>query len=153
IVDGFQQLVKDFAYWRAATVGLHGARTKEDRAWFAQDLARREALTLRDLGVWAHYVGDASQPLHLTVHFNGWGKYPNPNNYSDERTVHARFESSFVAANVKVADVRALLRPYEPCGCGAAERTVRYLGRTLAEVETVYRFEQRAPFAKEGVPV
>jgi hypothetical protein len=149
IVDGFQQLVKDFAYWRATGVGLRAAKTKEDRDYFAKDHARRELLTLRDLGIWAHYVGDASQPLHVTVHFNGWGNFPNPNNYSTDRTLHARFESNFVNRNVQLAEVRALMRPYEPCGCGAAERTVRYLGRTLEQVETVYKFEQRAAFAKD----
>ncbi len=71
IVDGWQQLVKDFAYWRAASVGARTARTAADRAWFDTDRRRREALTLRDLGVWSHYVGDASQPLHVSVHFDG----------------------------------------------------------------------------------
>ncbi|WP_420240969.1 hypothetical protein [Roseiterribacter gracilis] len=148
LVDGFQQLVKDFGYYRAALVGERTAKTKEDRAFFAKDRARRELLTLRDLGVWSHYVGDASQPLHVTSHYNGWGDFPNPNKYSTDKTLHSRFESAFVRDNIKVADVRAAMHPYDPCGCGVADRTVRYLGRTLAHVETVYQMEARAPFAK-----
>ncbi|MDB5367850.1 MAG: Nuclease [Rhodospirillales bacterium] len=148
IVDGFQQLVKDFAYYRADLAGERSAGNKEDREFFAKDRARRELLTLRDLGVWSHYVGDASQPLHVTLHFNGWGDFPNPNKYSTDKTVHSRFESGFVRDNIKVAEVRAAMHPYDPCGCGPADRTVRYLGRTLAHVETVYQMEARAPFAK-----
>lgn len=148
LVDGFQQLVKDFGYYRAALVGEKNAKTREDREFFVKDRQRRELLTLRDLGVWAHYVGDASQPLHVTSHFNGWGDGPNPNNYSTDKTLHSRFESAFVRDNIKVADVRAAMRPYEPCGCGVADRTVRFLGRTLTQVETVYQMEARAPFAK-----
>ena len=38
IVDGWQQLVKDFAYWRADQVGARTAKlTPADRAWFAAD--------------------------------------------------------------------------------------------------------------------
>jgi hypothetical protein len=35
-------------------------------------------LILRDLGVWSHYVADASNPMHTTIHSDGWGEYPNP---------------------------------------------------------------------------
>jgi hypothetical protein len=45
----------------------------EERAWFEADRRLREKLTLRDIGICSHYVGDATQPLHATVHFNGWG--------------------------------------------------------------------------------
>ncbi len=41
IVDGWQQLVKDFAYWRAASVGARTALDPADRAWFEADRASR----------------------------------------------------------------------------------------------------------------
>ncbi len=84
IVDGFQQLRKDFAYWRALTKAIETAQTPEERAWFEADRRLREKLTLRDLGVWSHYGGDASQPLHVSVHYNGWGNYPEPGRLHDE---------------------------------------------------------------------
>jgi len=46
----------------------------------------REKITLHDIGIWSHYVGDASQPLHVSVHLNGWGNFPNPNGYSDSKS-------------------------------------------------------------------
>ena len=73
IVDGWQQLVKNFAYWRAASVGGRTALDPADRAWFDAGRQRRERLVIRDLGVWSHYVADASQPMHVSIHFDGWG--------------------------------------------------------------------------------
>ncbi len=64
IIDGWQQLVKDFAYWRANAAGEKFARNDAQRAWFVRDRQTREQLTIRDLGYWSHFVGDASQPLH-----------------------------------------------------------------------------------------
>src|SRR5258707_14479028 len=66
IVDGWQQIRKDFAYWRALTKAIETAATARERAWFEGDRALREQLTLRDIGVWSHYVGDALQPLHVS---------------------------------------------------------------------------------------
>ena len=74
IVDGWQQIAKDFAYWRAAVKGAETAATPEERAWFEADRRLREKLTLRDIGIWSHYDGDASQPMHVSVHISGWGK-------------------------------------------------------------------------------
>src|SRR5439155_22990745 len=84
IVEGWQQLVKDFAYWRVDRVGEATSPRPEDRAWFAADRRLRESLIVRDLGVWSHYVGDASQPLHVTVHYNGWGDSPNPFGFTQD---------------------------------------------------------------------
>ncbi len=62
IADGYQQLAKDFAYWRVETAALLTTKAPDDRAWIARDLKLREALIVRDLGYWAHFVGDGSQP-------------------------------------------------------------------------------------------
>jgi len=71
-----QQLTKDFGYWRALVVAEQHANDPAEAARFARDRQIREMLTIRDLGVWTHYVGDASQPLHISIHYNGWGNYP-----------------------------------------------------------------------------
>src|SRR5215475_13302163 len=78
IVDGWQKIRKDFAYWRALTKAIETATSPEERAWFEADKARRERLIVNNIGIWSHYVGDASQPLHVSIHFNGWGDLPNP---------------------------------------------------------------------------
>ncbi len=108
LMDGYEQLVKDFGYWRVDRYAETRAATPEQRAWFARDRGLREMLVLRDLGYWSHFVGDAAQPLHVSIHYNAWGDYPNPNNYTAER-IHGPFEGAFVHAHVKLADVEAAL--------------------------------------------
>ena len=74
IIDGYQQLVKDFTYWRILSAVVKTEKDATKLAYYKADLKRRQELLIRDLGVWAHYVGDASQPLHMSVHYNGWGQ-------------------------------------------------------------------------------
>jgi len=56
-------------------------------------------------------VGDASQPLHVSIHYNGWGDYPNPNGYSENKDVHAHFEGAFVRDHVNAGAVVNLIKP------------------------------------------
>jgi hypothetical protein len=147
LVDGFQQLRKDFAYWRALTKAIETAQTPEERQWFEADRRLREKLTLRDLGIWSHYGGDASQPLHVSVHFNGWGKYPNPDGYT-EKKIHAYFEGEFVRRNLQRAAVVALVGPYQPCGCTIEERTKALLLASLAQVVPFYALEKEGGFKR-----
>jgi hypothetical protein len=147
LIDGWQQIVKDFAIWRIDRVGETKAATQAERTWFAGNRALREILTLRDIGVWSHYVGDGSQPLHTTVHFNGWGKYPNPKGYSTKTDVHAKFESDFVNAHATIADVRAHMRPYKACGCTIQQEVVTYLKASRSQVVPLYEIDLRGGFA------
>ena len=113
IVDGWEQLRTDFAIWRIDSYGEQHAALAEDRTAFGADRFRREAITIHDLGIWSHYVGDGSQPLHITIHFNGWGNYPNPNGYTTNH-IHSYFESEFVTKYAKAAAVAAKIPAYTP---------------------------------------
>lgn len=151
IIEGWQQLAKDFAYWRADTAGEKAATDPAHRAFLTQDRLRRERQIVQDLGAWAHYVGDASQPLHLTVHYNGWGKGPNPNGYTTA-PIHAPVEGAFVNTNIKAAAVRAAMRPYAACGrCFIDEMTGTYLLNESQYMEPLYQLEKAGGF-KDGDP-
>ena len=141
IVDGWQQIAKDFAYWRAASKGAETAATPEERAWFEADRRLREKLTLRDIGVWSHYAADAAQPMHVSVHFSGWGNFPNPNGYSD-KDFHPYFEGEFIKTNVVRAEVAAEVGPYRACDCSIEARTQALLLASLAEVGPLYALER-----------
>ena len=146
IVDGWEQLAKDFADWRADVAGLRLDRNPAHQAWLARDKTRREALTLRDLGTLAHYVGDGSQPLHVSIHFNGWGAAPNPEGFTTQR-IHGPFEGPFVRDHVTLAGVRAAMPPPADFQGSIMARTQAYLGRTGAQVTPLYRLEKRGGFA------
>ena len=145
IIEGWEQLTKDFAYWRVDSFGEKKGKTAEERAWFVKDRQLRETLILRDLGYWSHFVGDGSQPLHVTVHFNGWGKFPNPNNYTQEK-IHSPFEGAFVHENATAAAVKAALPPYQACGCTIQQATIGYLTATSAKVEPLYQLWAQGGF-------
>ena len=34
--------------------------------------------------------------MHVSVHFNGWGDYPNQQGYTTSKKLHAYFEGAFV---------------------------------------------------------
>jgi hypothetical protein len=146
IVDGWQQLVKDFGYWRAASVGAKTAASAADRAWFDADRQRRETLIVRDLGVWSHFDGDASQPMHVSVHFNGWGPYPNPQGFTNSRTLREDYQSTFVRARINRGDVKRELAPYRACTCTIWDRMRALLLDSHRSVVPFYELEKQGAF-------
>ena len=148
IMGGWQQLVKDFALLRRDMAAQKYARkfrmTAQERDMFARQRAVREILTLRDLGVWAHYVGDASQPMHISVHYDGWGDGPNPGNYPTAKGLHAKFEADFVNANIADTDVR--LKLYRPCDCTIQQQTQEYLAASLAQLIPLFELAKAGAF-------
>ena len=143
IADGWERLVRDFAYWRVDDAGVTRSATAQDRAFFAFDRSVREAVTLRDAGYWGHFVADGSQPLHVSVHFNGWNSaaYPNPAGYSDSRTIHSRFETALVRAVASEDLVAARLPAPAESTAPILARVGTYLLATESFVPAVYRLE------------
>jgi hypothetical protein len=139
MLDGFQQIRKDFGIWRALTVGLSTATTDADRAYFRFQLQLRQQLIIRDIGYWSHFVADASQPMHVSIHFNGWGNYPNPNGYTTS-PIHAPFEGAFVHNFVDFNFVTRQMRPYTDRGVTTMEQRVPlYLAETLTQLIPLYQ--------------
>jgi len=147
MVDGWQQVRKDFAYWRADVKGAETATTPEDRAWFDADRRLREKLTLRDIGIWSHYVGDASQPMHVSIHFNGWGDYPNPAGYTNAR-IHAYFEGEFVRHHVQRSAVSGAVGAYDDCKCAIEEHAKALLLKSVTQVKPLYELEKQGGFRR-----
>ena len=150
IVDGWQQLVKDFTYWRILQAAEQRATDPGRRAWLAEDRRRREALIVNNLGVWAHYVGDASQPHHLSVHYNGWGEFPNPRGYTQEK-VHGPFEGAYTRANITDAAIWRAMPAYKACTTGIEACTAAYLQETYAQVIPYFELEKAGGF-RDGDP-
>lgn len=146
IIDMHQQLVKDFGYWRVLKAALPREKDKARRLWLQTDLARREKQILVSIGHLSHFVGDGAQPLHASVHYNGWGDYPNPNSYTTAK-IHGPFESEFVFANVNLAMVKAGMAPLKDCNCSIEQRAPEYLLNTLKYVVPLYELEKAGGLA------
>jgi hypothetical protein len=148
LVAGYQLLVKDFALYRAYLAGEKIAKSAGTRAIYAKQRLRRERVLIHDLGYWTHFVGDASQPLHVTVHFNGWGDYPNPEKYTLEK-VHGPWESEFVHANVTGSAVAKALPEAKVCEAPIQKCVVAYVRGTHDAVGPFYRLEKTGAFSAQ----
>ena len=116
-----------------------------------QDTAPVEQAAIFYAGWLGHYVGDASQPLHTTVQYNGWTG-PNPNGYSTEHKIHWQFEGPFVDANLHLADIQAKMTPPHAIEGDLWDSYVGYLRHTATYVEKVYQLEKAGGFSGAGSP-
>jgi hypothetical protein len=146
IIEDWQQLAKDLAYWRVDDAGARLAHDPAHRAWLEEDRTRRESQILIDIGLLSHFVGDGSMPLHVSIHYNGWGNFPNPNSYTQAK-VHVPWEGVYVRRAVTLAAVRAAMAPFHDCGCAIDERVGAFLEDDLSQVIPFYELEKAGAFA------
>jgi S1/P1 Nuclease len=95
-----------------------------------------------------HYVADGSQPLHTTIHYNGWVG-ANPKGYATEGGIHAAFETAYVSRNIAVSDFANLVHAPEYLADPFA-RYIAYLRASNALVERVYELEKAGGFRDQG---
>lgn len=146
ILETQQQLTRDLATWRVLDYAVRTERNPSRRAWFRADLARRQAATLQTVGRLSHFVADGSQPLHMTIHFNGWGDGPNPEGFTRSR-IHGPFEGDLVAGAVRPDDVRRHLTPPVAPAASLEAQVAAYLRTGWAEVPSLYRLEKAGGLA------
>jgi hypothetical protein len=108
-----------------------------------------EAAIIFYAGWLGHYVGDGSQPLHVTVQYNGWTG-PNPHGYTTDNQIHWQFESEFVAPNIHAPDVAAKMTPLRTIDGDMFDAYVAYLRHTATFVEKVYEIEKAGGFTGAG---
>lgn len=98
-----------------------------------------------------HYVGDAAQPLHTTIQYNGWVG-PNPNGYTTEHNIHWQFEGPWIGANIASTDVEPKITPVHAIDGDLFTAYVAYLRETATHVEKVYQLEKAGGFTGAGSP-
>jgi len=136
IGEGYGRLRNAFRQWR-------NAKTPEDR-----EGARANAVFYA--GLLGHYVADGSQPMHLSIHFNGWADgTPNPRNFTKDRMFHNRYETSYVNRALQDSHARAKVRPPERLQ-DVAGAVKTYLKTSFAELEAMYEMEKGGEFNPES---
>jgi len=133
ILELFQSLRIEFRLWRAEKDSIR-------RRWIEQRI-------INDAGILGHYVTDAANPHHTTIHFNGWSG-DNPKGYTTytrENGIHYRFEELYVQKHIQMNDVLPLV--------GAArviekprEEIWNYLRASNAMVEQLYILDKQEAF-------
>jgi hypothetical protein len=114
-----------------------------------QDTKAVEAAIVFYAGWLGHYVGDGSQPLHVTVQYNGWTG-PNPNGYTTEHKIHNQFESPFVAANIHSPEVQAKMTQPKAIEGDMFDAYLAYLRHSGTYAEKVYQLEKAGGFVGAG---
>ena len=135
IVELFQTIRINFRLWR-------NAPDPTTRGWIEQRI-------VDDAGVLGHYVGDAANPLHTTMHHNGWVGKKNPNKFTTDNTLHARFEGKFVEAQITIADVKPSVRADARVIAQPRQEVLRFINESHAQVEPLYRLEQQEKFSEQ----
>src|SRR5207247_8037401 len=75
--------------------GFSYLKAFEEDGGTPEEIANAQQDILYVMGVMGHYVGDASQPLHTTIHHHGWvGE--NPKHYPTNATFHAYVDGGFI---------------------------------------------------------
>jgi hypothetical protein len=125
-----QRLRVDFRNWRAAPDSI--------KPWI-------EARIIDDAGILGHYVADGSNPLHTSIYYNGWTG-ANPSGYATDTRTHARFESIYVGANIKLADVESRMDTVARVIPDLRSAIIDYLRQSNAQVEPLYRLDKAHTF-------
>ncbi len=115
------------------------AESASNARYLAQDIAFY-------LGWLGHYTADGAQPLHDTIHHDGW-LGPNPKHYTTDPRIHGRFESSFVELiQLSDADLLPLMGKARVLDDPFAA-VLAHLDDAGSHVEEVYILDQAGAFA------
>lgn len=140
ILELYQRLESGFSRWRSES-------DRERRGWI-------ERRIISDAGILGHYVTDASNPHHTTIHFNGWDEAsePNPGGFTTDRDFHARFEARFVSSHLHLRDIVRVL-PAEPVEISDVHEAVwDLIDDSNSQVRRLYELERDVGFDPESPP-
>jgi len=150
IAESFARLQSAFSY-------LHAY---EEGGGTPAEIANAQANVIFFMGVMGHYVGDGAQPLHLTVHHNGWVG-ANPHGFTTDPKFHAWIDGGFIARtgigiaqlSTRARQARLLAADAQP-GTGVAifVEVMRYLETQHQRVEPLYELEKSGGFKADGSP-
>jgi hypothetical protein len=84
-----------------------------------EEIKNAEADVIYMMGTFGHYVGDLSQPLHTTIHHDGWAG-DNPHGYFVGKYFHSWIDSGLILkAHITLADVISRAHDAEPLSMAA----------------------------------
>jgi len=122
-------------YRRLKAAGLPTAPAEQNAVFYA--------------GWLGHYVGDAANPLHTTIHFNGWvGE--NPNGYTRDK-IHWPVEGPFVANNLNRLAFAQLVQTPTVLQDPWADY-LSFIQTSFGQVEKLYQLEKAGAFREGGTP-
>lgn len=140
ITENFHKLRSAFGYLKAY----------QELGGTPSEIANSQADVLYAMGLLGHYVGDCAQPLHTTVHHNGWTG-ENPNGYTTSTRIHSWCDGGFIGkARIKAAELQARVTVAEPMPLPMRAdgrdpvfvAAMEYIIAQHAKVEPLYQLEK-----------
>lgn len=128
MLEGYQKVQVLFRLWRDPKHAADREQIEQNIVYYA--------------GVLGHYVGDGSQPLHATIHYNGWSTSANPELMTRE-PLHWRFEGEYVKAQIKFDDFSGLVKKARALQDPFSD-IVSYLVESYKLAPEVYRMDKTA---------
>lgn len=121
-----------------------------------EEIANAQADIVYVMGVMGHFVGDGSQPLHTTVHYNGWvGE--NPKGYTTKTTFHAWIDGGYLkkTGGLNAETLAAKIQPATRIANagtpdGMFRDVVAYLAEQNKFVEPLYQMDKDGELSGEG---
>lgn len=93
-----------------------------------------------------HYVGDAANPMHVSIHCEGWHG-PNEQGYTRDGALHGRFESDFVnAIGLSAGDIAGRVAPTARQSGDVFENVLAYVQESNSHIETIFQLDKRGAF-------
>ena len=128
ILEGYQKLQVLFRMWREPQHAAEREQIEQNVIYYA--------------GVLGHYVADGSQPLHASIHYNGWSTSANPDHFTRE-PLHWRFEGEYVKAQIKPEDFGGMVKAAQRLADPFTD-VVNYLLESHRLAPEVYRMDKAA---------
>ncbi|MGA2869684.1 MAG: hypothetical protein ABSF34_11060 [Verrucomicrobiota bacterium] len=146
ITENYEKLKSDFSTLK--TLRQYGGSPV--------DIANAEADCVYVMGVMGHYVGDGSQPLHTTKHFNGWVG-DNPKGYTTRQNFHAWIDGGYFkkTGGIKVDQLVGQIQAATPLANaeepdGVFHDVVAYIVEQNKYVEPLYEMEKNGQLTGVG---
>ncbi|HKE29676.1 MAG TPA: hypothetical protein VKB88_45315 [Bryobacteraceae bacterium] len=157
MIEGYERMKAGMRLYRGLIAPGDAARTNiatlyapispllRDPAQVKQMLATDIAFYMGWVG---HYVADAAQPLHNSIHHDGWSG-ADPKGYTRDPMIHGRFESQFVdLAGITEQDVVKYMRPEPRLLENVWQAVLDHSLEARGFTEDVYRLDLRGAWAK-----
>src|SRR5215475_7670117 len=140
-MENYDRMKSAMRLYRRA-IADSSADSEGDAKYLAQDIAFY-------MGWLGHYTADGAQPLHDSIHHDGW-QGPNPKRYTTDPRIHGRFESTFVELiQLTAADLIPIMDKPKALDDPFAA-ILAHLSDASSHVEEVYQLDKSGALADKN---
>ncbi len=149
ITENYGKLKSGFSYLKAFEV----------EGGSAEEIANAWENLIYVMGVMGHYVGDATQPLHTTIHHHGWVG-DNPRHYTTRSTFHSWIDGGYFnrTGGASLKELQSKLRPAQLVGINGRsakpeemfQAVMLFIQEQHKLLEPLYQLELEGKLSGEG---